>query len=164
MNNINFPDPQEYDLDSFGGTPAYQPPPKQNKTRRNLLLACGGCSILLVLVCVCCIGVTVFAVQQPSIIVTAWATYMDDGTYDFASAMTCEGSQAKEVTRELINKRTVFPDLGSPDSFDDVVVVNTFIRDEDGERPWNARFTVIDGGVIPFGKCIETIEIVEAES
>jgi hypothetical protein len=162
MSEINFPDPQAYDAETFGtALPQMKPERGGNRT---LWIGCGGCFVVVALACVACglVGALVsrWDVGQASF----WAAGFQQQSYGLAETIVCEGSQAEAYTTELIEANAVLVDFSIPQgSSDDTRILGTMEIDG-AERTWNAIITTSSGGNFGgglFGRCIDEIRVEE---
>jgi|GEM_PF-4471425 len=162
----NLPELDSYGPESFGvGTPAQQPAAraKNNNTMRNLLFVCGGCSSVLVLACLCCVGLAYIGSTQPGTSVQAWGSYVELEFYFVAKdGATCEFSQALQFTQALENSGVQLSNFtwiegDEPDTF----IGNASLFTDGQTQTWSAQFYTTEGGRFPLNECIDRIEVIE---
>lgn len=163
MSEINFPDPQSYDAESFSTTlPSVEP--KRGGGNRVWLIACGGCTALALLACICCVAVMYFVGRQDIGQASFWAVGFQQQNYDFADLLVCENSQAEELTSELADANAVLLDYSYTQSSDSDVRIDGTMEIEGQQEFWSATFIIADGGNFGgglFGRCIEEIQVEE---
>ena len=163
MSEINFPDPQTYDADSFGTT---LPPVQQKRGGGNRvwLMACGGCATLVALACVCCAIGGYIGLRQDVGQALLWAGAFQQSNYDVADLLVCDDSQAADLTDELADADAVLLDYTfSQESGSDTRVEGTMEIEGQTSR-WSATFVIADGGNFGgglFGRCIDQIRVDE---
>jgi len=163
MSEINFPDPQSYDAESFGTTPE-SPVQQKRGGNRTWLIACGGCTALVALACICCAIGGYIGLRQDVGQALLWAGAFQQSNYDVAELLVCDDSQAAELTDQLSDADAVLIDYTfSQESGSDTRVEGTM--EIDGvEEFWSATFIIADGGNFGgglFGRCIDEIIVDE---
>jgi hypothetical protein len=144
----------DYPVDSFQQ-------PKKSNTGRNLMLACGGLGAIVLLCCCCCLVILVFALRQPVGVVTAWGGFMQqESLYDLSEMTVCEGSQAAQLTNEMIAQKALLSNFSATQNAgSDVITATANITVNGQTSDWAATFTVTDGGSFPFSNCINQIKV-----
>lgn len=161
MSDLNFPDPQQdYSAESFGV------PPKQKKSGSGAKtglafggLTIAGCLGVVLLCCLCCVGVMVIGLRQPVGVVSFYGGAASSGSFEVANWVVCEGSQAEQITNNFESRGVSLTNFqATQDGLDSNEIDVTAQLEEDGQsRNWSATFIVSEGGDFPFNHCIETI-------
>jgi len=167
MSEINFPDPQGYDAESFGTSGSPLPDMREQKRGWGgssfFVIACGGCAVLFVLVCACCGIGSYFGGRADVGQALLWAGALQQRNYDVAELIVCEDSQAEDYTLELIAADAVLTSYDFGDGSSATRIEGAM--DIGGESTvWSARFVTNSGGNLGgglFGRCIDEIIVDE---
>jgi hypothetical protein len=163
MSEINFPDPQTYDADSFGSP---LPPVQEKRGGRNraLWLTCGGCAVLVALACVCCAIGSYIGLRQDVGQAILWAGAFQQSNYDVAELLVCDNSQAAEITDQLADADAILIDYTFTQGTGENTRVDGTMEIEGVAEFWSATFIIADGGTFGgglFGRCIDEINVIE---
>ncbi|MBZ0308106.1 MAG: hypothetical protein K8I82_18715 [Anaerolineae bacterium] len=163
--NLNQLPDIDYSADSFG-TPQYGQAPKRRGgcLTSTPILILGGCGVLVMLVCLCCVGAVVVVARQPAGAVAMWgAGAQVDWT--FSERFVCDGSQAERITQDYKERNIQFSSqfnaVQDTNNSNRVEVTSDYT--EDGQtQDWEAVFITKSGGGF-LGNCIDQINVTTGE-
>lgn len=155
----------DFSADNFGTLQYGQPQKKRSGCLSSTpLLILGGCGVLIVLVCLCCVGGILVVARQPVGAVAMWgAGAQVDWT--FSERFVCDGSQAERLTQDYKDRNIRFTSQFSTtqNSGNSNRVEVTSAYTEDGRTiDWEATFVTKSGGGL-LGNCIDQITVTRGQ-